>query len=91
MYEEIRSSRDPSDNAGGRPRLAADHPPQRSYGRRGDKKEIFLQQSSLARHWARDWRALALTQERKKENIQPNGGIIETRVMALPANAHPRG
>ena len=30
------------------------------------KKERKIEQNSLAQHWARDWRALALTQERKQ-------------------------
>ena len=30
------------------------------------KKERKIEQNSLAQHWARDWRTLALTQERKQ-------------------------
>jgi len=32
----------------------------------------ILRRNSLAQHWARDWRALALTQVRQKNFISPN-------------------
>ena len=42
------------------------------YKQQNSLAKRILQQNSLARHWARDWRALALTQvhqkERKKES-----------------------
>ena len=60
------------------------------------QRERILQQNSLAQHWARDWRALALTQEntrekRRKEYTSPSAFRLLFQCMWLLRTCIPGG
>ena len=48
------------------------------------KERRILQQNSLAQHWARDWRALALTQEKTDNNTPTNQGVCNATCAFSP-------